>query len=289
MASKYDPLEFCFAEQPDDVSRIELAFTDIELILHERLPATAYAERSWWANTKCSTHASRWLDTGWQVARRGVDLENETVVFVRTSSETAVIGQSSVAAGRQRAPHLLGEVPAMARHVYLGRRRVYDSFRTFLEEIPEGQAQVALTFGEIEATIGRTLPKTACRDRTWWANTDGSPQGRAWLGGSWRVDQIYLTGEVVVFRRPNTDLMKLIRHHVKALLDGKPRLERPIAAVLANWVRTCRQVGWFFDATVLYENYGSVADGMGEAEAAAVEEDYQVCKRELTRHQTRSQ
>lgn len=59
---------------------------------------------------------------------------------------------------------------------------IYAPLQTRLSESP--LTAVTLSFEEIEAVLGRTLPKSA-RDarikRQWWANTDTHVQARAWL------------------------------------------------------------------------------------------------------------
>jgi hypothetical protein len=62
--SKYYPLEKFLNIQ--NVSRIELTFCEIEKIIGEALPPSAYKYRAWWANGGHS-QANAWLNAGWRV------------------------------------------------------------------------------------------------------------------------------------------------------------------------------------------------------------------------------
>jgi DNA-binding XRE family transcriptional regulator len=65
-----------------------------------------------------------------------------------------------------------------------------------------GQAEVVLTFGEIEAFIGR-LPASARQDRTWWGNRRvRSVQSTAWMEAGYHVVDLDLAAERVTFRKP---------------------------------------------------------------------------------------
>ncbi len=59
---------------------------------------------------------------------------------------------------------------------------------------------------------------------------------------------------------------------------------RPTPNTLASWLRFCKRVGWYFEATILYERGGLNTDMLSESECAEVDEDYAVCKRELSRY-----
>jgi predicted transcriptional regulator len=60
--------------------------------------------------------------------------------------------------------------------------------------------RVRLTFNEIEQIVGSELPKSAYQHRSWWANDAASHvQSQQWLDAGWRVSQINLTDQTVVF------------------------------------------------------------------------------------------
>ena len=58
---------------------------------------------------------------------------------------------------------------------------------------------ITLTFDQIEAIIGASLPRSARASRAWWANS-ATPQGQAWLDAGWLVDAVDLEGAWAVFR-----------------------------------------------------------------------------------------
>lgn len=64
-----------------------------------------------------------------------------------------------------------------------------------------GQLETALTFAEIEAMLGRSLPASARDRKNWWSNRDtpGALQSGAWVGASYHVKTVDLEKEVVTF------------------------------------------------------------------------------------------
>jgi len=59
-------------------STVRLSFADIDGIIGENLPMSAYRDESWWSNTP-SVHAKAWLDAGWNVQE--VNLKEGYAVF----------------------------------------------------------------------------------------------------------------------------------------------------------------------------------------------------------------
>ena len=59
------------------------------------------------------------------------------------------------------------------------------------------------TFGEIETTIGRTLPQSAYRHQAWWANQSGAghSQTHGWRSAGWRTARLDLERHRVTFER----------------------------------------------------------------------------------------
>jgi hypothetical protein len=60
-----------------------------------------------------------------------------------------------------------------------------------------------MSFDEVERTIGRSLPPSACgiHARQWWANTETHVQGKGWLDAGWKVEDIDPAKRQVRFRR----------------------------------------------------------------------------------------
>jgi len=79
--SKYRPLLEYLANRTEPVVRMR--FAAIERILGTTLPPSAHNHRPWWANEREGTHvhARAWLDAGRRTAN--VDLNAQTVEFVR--------------------------------------------------------------------------------------------------------------------------------------------------------------------------------------------------------------
>ncbi len=80
--AKYTPLQNYLsnlAPQKD----ITLTFEQIERILRQRLPPSAFLYSAWWANEQDGNHveAHAWLSAGWRVDT--VDLAKKWVRFVR--------------------------------------------------------------------------------------------------------------------------------------------------------------------------------------------------------------
>lgn len=80
--SRYAALAIWLQEQPPDADVITSSFTAIEGIIGGELPASAYKNRSWWANDSVGhVQSKQWLDVGWRVA--GVNMSERSVRFSR--------------------------------------------------------------------------------------------------------------------------------------------------------------------------------------------------------------
>jgi hypothetical protein len=80
---KYDPLLNYLVELPQDQVEVKLTFSEIENIISNTLPKSAYIYTAWWANEGVGRHvqAKAWMRAGWEVDT--VDLADEWVRFVR--------------------------------------------------------------------------------------------------------------------------------------------------------------------------------------------------------------
>ncbi len=61
--------------------------------------------------------------------------------------------------------------------------------------------KIVLAFAEIEGIIGDNLPLLAHRDDEWWKNTRFTPQGRAWIGVGWEVENVDVNNRRVSLKR----------------------------------------------------------------------------------------
>ena len=59
-----------------------------------------------------------------------------------------------------------------------------------------------LSFHEVEALLGRPLPRSASARRDWWTNHHGHNQAHhGWLAAGWRVASVDLGRHAVTFRK----------------------------------------------------------------------------------------
>ncbi len=83
MAGKYAPLEHYLRELPVNQREVTLGFEQIERILNNKLPPSAYEYQAWWANEKEGNHvnARSWSNAGWKVDE--VNFNEKWVKLVR--------------------------------------------------------------------------------------------------------------------------------------------------------------------------------------------------------------
>jgi len=79
----------------------------------------------------------------------------------------------------------------------------YDPLRDYLSRQPVTAANIAMSFEEIEALVGR-LPDSARNQRAWWGN-DSKTHAEAWHTAGWHVCSMSQIRERVVFSRFNWD------------------------------------------------------------------------------------
>ncbi len=85
MASIYDPLADFLSKHPAREASITLSFSQVEVIVHHKLPRSAHTYREWWANDTVGHVQSRvWLNAGWKVDT--VDFTRKSVTFTRKTS-----------------------------------------------------------------------------------------------------------------------------------------------------------------------------------------------------------
>jgi hypothetical protein len=77
----------------------------------------------------------------------------------------------------------------------------YAPLAVWLQEQLKSEEAIKLTFQQIEAIIGDKLPESA-HERSWWANDSvGHVQSQQWLEVGWRVSNINIAEETVIFTR----------------------------------------------------------------------------------------
>ena len=83
MAGKYTPLEQYLRHLPKSQNEVTLGFEQIETILKDKLPSSAYGYRQWWENEKEGNHVNTraWTNAGWKV--ESLDFDEKWVKLIR--------------------------------------------------------------------------------------------------------------------------------------------------------------------------------------------------------------
>src|SRR5690242_14775623 len=65
----------------------------------------------------------------------------------------------------------------------------YTPLENYLNDLPESQKEVTLTFEQIESILHFKLPASAYEDRRWWEHaTEGNHvTARAWTSAGWKI------------------------------------------------------------------------------------------------------
>jgi hypothetical protein len=79
--SKYANLSIMLSKRARFCGEIKLSFAEIEGIIGDKLPKSAYEDKGWWSNIRGRSHSEAWLNVGWRV--KEVNLEEKTVTFIR--------------------------------------------------------------------------------------------------------------------------------------------------------------------------------------------------------------
>ena len=83
MAGKYTPLEKYLRDLPDSQREATISFEQIERILNDKLPSSAYEDQRWWMHEKEGNHIETraWANAGWKV--ESVDVNKKQARLVR--------------------------------------------------------------------------------------------------------------------------------------------------------------------------------------------------------------
>jgi hypothetical protein len=86
MAGKYTPLENYLRDLPESQREVTLGFEQIERILNDKLPSSAYEYRQWWENEKEGNHVNSraWSNAGWKV--ESLDFNEKWVKLIRIAT-----------------------------------------------------------------------------------------------------------------------------------------------------------------------------------------------------------
>jgi hypothetical protein len=83
MAGKYAPLENYLRDLPESQREATLRFEQIERILKDKLPSSAYEDRRWWDHETEGNHVNSraWSNAGWKI--ESLDVNKKRVKLVR--------------------------------------------------------------------------------------------------------------------------------------------------------------------------------------------------------------
>lgn len=76
---------------------LTLSFSDIEGVIGDRLPPSAYEHEAWWSNSPSHPLAKAWRAAGWRRPRGGINLQEQRVTLERLASPLSSNGVSPVA------------------------------------------------------------------------------------------------------------------------------------------------------------------------------------------------
>ena len=78
---KYDPLFKYLSRQKS--AKVTLSLSEIETIINDELPASAYSYPQWWSNsgTKAHPYCRAWLDAGYRTVDIKDSLGKKIIIF----------------------------------------------------------------------------------------------------------------------------------------------------------------------------------------------------------------
>jgi hypothetical protein len=83
--TRYSPLEDYLRSQPSGVVDVAMTFDEVEGIIGDKLPASAFKHRPWWSNNASnSTITNAWLNAGFRSEQ--VNMETRRLVFHRVTA-----------------------------------------------------------------------------------------------------------------------------------------------------------------------------------------------------------
>ena len=91
IGTKYSPLGGYLARRQRSISYVTLSFAEIEKIIEDNLPPSAFEHRHWWGNAASRAQAKAWLNVGWIV--HDVNLDDKTVIFKRIREPEIKLGR----------------------------------------------------------------------------------------------------------------------------------------------------------------------------------------------------
>ena len=155
----------------------------------------------------------------------------------------------------------------------------YSRLHSFLSNIHPDQKQIRLTFEELTEFGKIKLPQSAYKKNNWW--NISMKKKLSDLG--WTLEAVYTNARVLILKRKGSNDRRDIKDLVEKILEGIPIITKPGPYQIKSWINYCRRIEMFFEGTVLYEKTGLDMEVFCDVEIQEIEEDYQVCKREISR------
>jgi CBS domain-containing protein len=114
--------------------------------------------------------------------------------------------------------------------------RKYAPLANYLAQL-KGESRIAMRFAQIESELDVELPASARTHRSWWANDQTSHvQSLAWMSAGWRVDDVDLSAETVVFGKTISALQQLFfADLLQRLKEARPGLTRATKTQPQSW------------------------------------------------------
>jgi hypothetical protein len=148
--TKYEPLkEFLIARQHSP--RVEMTFAQVEEVLGQRLPPSAYKHREWWANQSDTTNrqwAAAWLEAGFEVGTLHQNMTDGKVEFVRSVAKNSAgeheipLQRNSLSCGSPEGPAaLLKLATELNDSGYFEPASLTDERKKILRQIVERRGQ----------------------------------------------------------------------------------------------------------------------------------------------------
>ena len=79
--------------------------------------------------------------------------------------------------------------------------------RLFISFVDRWDYRWRATFDDIEEILGFALPPSARRHSAWWSNTKSHSHALAWLAAGWKVSEVDMEAEMLVFEGPKFEPM----------------------------------------------------------------------------------
>jgi hypothetical protein len=115
----------------------------------------------------------------------------------------------------------------------------YDPLAKFLKLQPS--AQLPMTFKEVEAVLGTSLPPSAHQYPAWWSNDITSHvQAKAWLNAGYETQQVDMEAKTLVFKcvHPASPKLELAesQHGFRHETSAETPKRHPLIGALKGWL-----------------------------------------------------